>query len=109
MVLRLFEDLLAMMTVTREMHFVISMIEEGIFKSNQLQDELPIGVSYPLMEAVRGCPLNLPRSDSAYLPSAAYNLVERNDLAALSSNGRPAEKTGTSSRRILIHDIPRRQ
>jgi anaphase-promoting complex subunit 1 len=107
MVLRLFGDLVGSDSESensaqsrRDHRLVISMLEEGILKSDQLQDELPIGVSYPLLEAIRRCRLRPPQIDSASWPSAAYTLVGRNDLAALvnPTAGHHAEQTGASSR-----------
>eukprot|EP00804_Cyclotella_cryptica_P008044 CCRYP_004559-RB/>CCRYP_004559-RB protein AED:0.02 eAED:0.02 QI:71/1/1/1/1/0.83/6/35/2055 len=87
----------------RAYRLVRSMLDEGIYQSSQLQDELPIGVSYPLMEAIRKCRLNPPRIDLDCWPRAAYDLVGRNDLAALLSEvhhdsvNRRVETTGVRS------------
>ena len=34
---------------------ILAMLDEGIFRPSQLQDELPIGVVLPLLEAIRRC------------------------------------------------------
>jgi hypothetical protein len=72
---------------------VITMIEEGITKPSQLQDELPMSVSYPLLEAIHRCRLNPPQMNhlSEYIDEdkvrSFYELIGRNDLAALSVKG----------------------
>ncbi len=67
----------------RDRAAILAMLDEGIFHSMQLQDELPMGVSLPLLEAVRRCRLDPPQvgSTSDCWPPAAFDLVGRNDLA----------------------------
>ncbi len=67
----------------RERAAILAMLDEGIYHPLQLQDELPMGVALPLLEAVFSCRLDPPHVDSTgeFWPTAAYDLVGRNDLA----------------------------
>lgn len=78
---------------------VMAMLDEGIYHSIQLHDDLPIGVALPLLETIRRCRLDPPQVDSAgnCWPPAAYDLVGRNDLAQFLSQS----KLGPSSRTSL--------
>lgn len=89
-ILRLFEALFN--DTNADSRVVAVMIEEGL-ELRQLHDELPFGVSYPLIEAIHRCRLNPPQistfsqSMSACLDHGVrtfYELIGRNDLAALS-------------------------
>jgi anaphase-promoting complex subunit 1 len=62
---------------------ILAMLDEGILRPSQLQDELPMGVVLPLLEAIRRCFLDPPQVESTVdcWPTAAFNLVGRNDLA----------------------------
>jgi hypothetical protein len=93
MVLQLFQALFNDNT-DADSHLVITMLKEGINQSSQLQDELPISVSYPLMEAIRRCRLNPPHiadltksigALSTNGVSSFYDLLGRTDLSALST------------------------
>lgn len=98
LVLRLFKTLFDN-NVDADSRLVIAMLEEGIRKSRQLQDKLPIGVSYPLIEAIHRCRLNPPQIKD-HRANAFYELVDRDDLAALSSKTsleRPAETIQVSN------------
>ena len=63
---------------------VNAMLAEGINRSSQLQDELPFSVSYPLLESILRCRLNPPQVINEC--SSFYELIGRNDLAAISIN-----------------------
>ena len=66
---------------------ILAMLDEGIFRPSQLQDELPIGVVLPLLEAIRRCFLDPPQVESTVdcWPAAAYDMIGRNDLATFMS------------------------
>ena len=74
---------------------IMAMLDEGIYHSIQLHDELPVGVALPLLETIRRCRLDPPQVDSAgnCWPPAAFDLVGRNDLAQFLSQS----KLGPSS------------
>jgi hypothetical protein len=77
----------------------MTLLDEGITNSSQLQDELPISLSYPLLEAIYRCRLNPPQIGQITESMSGnygcglggarsfYELIGRNDLAALSING----------------------
>ena len=91
LVLRLFKTLFDN-NVDADSRLVFAMLEEGIRKSRQLQDKLPMGVSYPLLEAIHRCRLNPPQIND-HKANAFYGLVDRNDLALSSKRSldKPAE------------------
>ena len=94
-VLRLFKALFS--NSNADDRVVIAMLEEGIAKPIQLQDELPMSVSYPLLEGIRRCRLSPPQITDLSkcigedVARSFYELVGRNDLAALSVKGNHAD------------------
>lgn len=73
---------------------IMAMLDEGIYHPIQLYDELPFGVSYPILEAIHRCRLDPPQIDYSpdCWPPSAYDLVGRNDLSELSLS-RPSMMT----------------
>ena len=70
----------------RDRNLVCAMIEEGISHSSILINELPSGVSLPLLEALHRCRLDPPLSLSVgSWPTSAYILIGRTDLAEMLS------------------------
>ena len=67
----------------RDRATILAMLDEGVYHSYQLLDELPLCVALPLLEAIRRCCLDPPQVDSTCnrWPAAAFDLVGRNDLA----------------------------
>ena len=67
----------------RDRATILAMLDEGVYHSYQLHDELPLGVALPLLEVTRRCCLDPPQVNSKgdCWPPAAFDLVGRNDLA----------------------------
>jgi len=76
---------------------VLAMLDEGIYHSSQLHEELPVGVILPLLEAIRRCRLDPPQVDSASggnWPPAAFDLAGRNDIAEFLSQSKQGSSIG---------------
>lgn len=76
---------------------VLAMLDEGIYHSSQLHEELPVGVILPLLEAIRRCRLDPPQVDSASggnWPPAAFDLVGRNNIAEFLSQSKQGSSIG---------------
>ena len=78
----------------RDRKAMLAMLDEGIFHSSQLLDDLPMGVSLPLLEAIRRCRLDPPPVDAkgGGWPPAAFDLVGRNDVAEYLSQQTPGHR-----------------
>ena len=73
----------------RDRESIMAMLDEGIYHSVQLQEELPTGVVLPLLEVLWRCRLDPPMVESTGgWPAAAYDLIGRNDLAQILSRSK---------------------
>lgn len=73
----------------RDRKAVQILLEEGIYHSIQLHDELPLGILLPILEAIRRCRIDPPQPserDAYQWPVAAYDLIGRKDLGELTAS-----------------------
>ncbi|KZT44107.1 hypothetical protein SISSUDRAFT_1085652 [Sistotremastrum suecicum HHB10207 ss-3] len=69
-------------------------------------DDLPVGIASPIREAMRTCQMNPP----GHWPLPAYHLLDRPDLARMSSNGNESmnvARKGFPTRRRLVSELLR--